>query len=241
MTFPESVLYYFTIHTPKVCLSKIKRIVIMDLFTEQIKKQLKGILGKLKNKVTIAFFTQEFECDSCKETHEFVEEFVSLSDKIELKVYDFKKDSEIAKQYGVDKIPAMVILTAEGRNNGIRFFGLPGGYEINSFIAALVEVSGQQHELNEELIKRIEDVNKNVHIQVFVTLGCPHCPGAVKNAHHLAMLNDHISSDMVDASSFNTESIKYNVSAVPKIIINEKHELVGNQPIEKYLEVIENL
>jgi len=213
----------------------------MDLFTEQIKTQLKEILQKLQNKVTIAFFTQEFECDTCRETHEFLDEFVALSDKLELKVFDFKTDSDIAKQYGVDKIPAMVILTAEGKDNGVRFFGLPGGYEINSFIGALLEVSGQQHELNEELMKRVNEIKKDVHIQVFITLGCPHCPGAVSNAHHLAMLNDHISADMVEAQTFNTESIKYSVSAVPKIIINEKHELVGNQPIEKYLEVIENL
>ena len=102
-------------------------------------------------------------------------------------------------------------------------------------------MSGQKHELNDELMKRINAIKKNVRIQVFITLGCPHCPGAVSNAHHLAMLNDNISADMVDASSFNTESIKYSVSAVPKIIINEEHELVGNQPIEKYLEIIENL
>ncbi|MDP8241568.1 MAG: thioredoxin family protein [Candidatus Celaenobacter antarcticus] len=213
----------------------------MDLFTEQIKKQLQEILQKLQNKVTIAFFTQEFECDSCKETHEFLDEFVALSDKLEMKVYDFKQDSDIAKEYGVDKIPAMVILTAKDKDNGIRFFGLPGGYEINSFISSLLEVSGQKHELNDELMKRINAIKKNVRIQVFITLGCPHCPGAVSNAHHLAMSNEHISADMVDASSFNTESIKYSVSAVPKIIINEEHELVGNQPIEKYLEIIENL
>jgi len=213
----------------------------MDLFTEQIKKQLKDILEKIQNKVTIAFFTQEFECETCKDTHEFVEEFVSLSDKLELKVYDFKKDSAIAKQYGVDNIPAMVIVTADGKDNGIRFFGLPGGYEINSFIAALLEVSGQKHELNEELMKRIKNISKDVRIQVFITLSCPHCPGAVTNAHHLAMLNDHISADMVEAQTFTTESIKYDVSAVPKIIINEQHELVGNQPIEKYLDIIEKL
>ncbi|MCD6330315.1 MAG: thioredoxin family protein [Candidatus Cloacimonetes bacterium] len=213
----------------------------MDLFTEQIKTQLKGILHKLQNKVTIAIFTQEFECDTCRETHEFLDEFVALSDKLELTVFDFKKDKALAEKYGVDKIPAMVILTADGKDNGIRFFGLPGGYEINSFISSLIEVSGQKHELNAKLMKRIEKIKKDVRIQVFITLGCPHCPGAVSNAHHLAMLNDHVSADMVEAQTFTTESIKYSVSAVPKIIINEKHELVGNQPIEKYLEIIENL
>ena len=35
-------------------------------------------------------------------------------------------------------------------------------------------------------------------------------------------------------------SEKYNVSSVPKIVINDHFEFVGNQPIEKFLEGIES-
>ena len=55
------------------------------------------------------------------------------------------------------------------------------------------------------------------------------------------MLNDNIESEMIEAQTFQELSVKYKVSGVPKIIINEKHELVGNQPIEEYLKTLENL
>ncbi len=59
---------------------------------------------------------------------------VSFSDKLTLKVLDFVKDQKAREALGVDKIPAMVILDGKGSNTGMKFYGLPGGYEINSFL-----------------------------------------------------------------------------------------------------------
>jgi len=91
------------------------------------------------------------------------------------------------------------------------------------------------------LMERIKKITKEVHIKVFISLSCPHCPGAVSNSHKLAYLNDKVTADMVASSTFTAETIKYNVSSVPKIVINEEHELIGDQPLEKYLEIIEKL
>jgi len=46
---------------------------------------------------------------------------------------------------------------------------------------------------------------------------------------------------MVESSTFQHLAIKYNVSSVPKIIINETNELVGARPVADFLNVIEKL
>lgn len=102
-------------------------------------------------------------------------------------------------------------------------------------------MSGLQIGVDKSLIKRIKKINKPVNIKVFITLACPHCPGAVQTAHRLAMLNDNIKSEMIEAQTFSDMSVKYKVSGVPKIIINEDIELVGNHPIEIFLEKIESI
>ncbi|MCB0584348.1 MAG: thioredoxin family protein [Phaeodactylibacter sp.] len=213
----------------------------MAIFNEQVSKQLTEILKEMKNEVRIAFFTQEVECNSCRDAHTFVEEFAGLSDKISYDVYELLKDKEVAEKYGVDKIPAMVMLDKDGNDYGIRFYGIPGGYEINSFLSALKEVSGNHEELPEELMQRIKAIDKDVHIQVFVTATCPYCPGAVVVGHRLALENPHIKADMVDAAIYPDLSMKYSVRGVPKIVINEDHELVGAQPVTEFLRVLENL
>ncbi|MFA7417478.1 MAG: thioredoxin family protein, partial [Acholeplasma sp.] len=69
----------------------------------------------------------------------------------------------------------------------------------------------------------------------------PHCPGAVSNAFRLAMSNPKITADAYEAQTFGEISVKYNVSSVPKIIINDKYEFLGNQPIEAFLKEIERV
>jgi alkyl hydroperoxide reductase subunit AhpF len=90
-------------------------------------------------------------------------------------------------------------------------------------------------------MKRIKDVDRDVHIQVFVGLGCPHCPAAVTTAHRLAMENSRIKADMIDASNFVPLAQKYNVTGVPKIVFNDKFELMGAHPVNTFLDVIDRL
>ncbi len=213
----------------------------MGLFDDKVAKQLKDILAKMKEPVKLTFFTQEFECRACSDAHAFVNEIASLSKMISLSVKDFLKERDEADRLGVDKLPAIVFHDKEGSDLGVKFFGLPGGYEINSFVGALLEASGVRDHLKEEVVRRITAIKKDVHIQVFVTLTCPYCPGAVSAAHRLAMENPKIRADMVDSALYPHLVQKYQVSGVPRIIINETGSLTGAQPVEKILEVIELL
>ncbi len=211
----------------------------MSLLDENVKGQLKEIFEGLKDDVTIALFTKETGCETCADTKEYMEDAAGLSDKLHFAHYDLEKDAERASEYGVDKVPAIVLLDKEGTDHGVKYNGIPAGHEINSFITGLIEVSGGGEVLPEALKSRVDAIKKPVNIKVFVTLGCPHCPGAVSKAHKLALENPNVRAEMVECQTFPDEANKYNVSGVPKIVINETEELVGDQPIDAFLESIE--
>ncbi|MDD2459214.1 MAG: thioredoxin family protein [Eubacteriales bacterium] len=213
----------------------------MALFDDNIRKQLAQILDGLKDDVNVVFFTQEIECESCHDAHQFIDEICAINPKLKMTRYNLVTDAEKAAEYKVEMVPAVVMLDKDGNDTNIRFFGIPGGYEINSFLGALLEVSGERQELPEDILKRIQKIDKDIHIQVFVTLSCPHCPGAVITAHRLALENKKVKADMIEANTFVPLSIKYNVSGVPKIVINGEHELLGDQPITAFLDVIEKI
>lgn len=213
----------------------------MALLDEKVQEQLKGVFSKLKNKVNLVYFTQETLCPSCKDTGDFLDEITGLSDKLVLTVYDFEKDLDKVEELRVNKIPAIVLLDEQGKDSGITYYGIPAGYEINSFVMTLIEVSGEKEELPDDIVSRISKINKDIHIQVFVSLTCPKCPDAVMLAHRLALENDSIRSDMIESSIFNHLTVRYDVSAVPKIIINEETELLGAQPINVFLDAIEKV
>lgn len=199
------------------------------------------MLGEIPNDVHIAFFGSENACRSCKDTQQFITEFAELHDKLHVDVYDKEADKVYADELGVDKVPSMVILDENKKNFGMRFYGIPAGYEIHSLISAVKEVGGIPADLPVDIEERISKLDKDVHIRVFVTPTCPYCPGAVITGHRLAMLNERIVAEMVEANSFPDESAKYGVKGVPKIVINETHEFVGSQPITKFLETIDGI
>ncbi len=209
------------------------------LLNEDVQNQLKQVFEELKNAVTMVLFTSEEDCESCETTLNLLTEVSELSDKLNLRVYDLKSDE--AKKYDIDLAPSFVLLDHNGEYHRVKFNGIPAGHEINSFISALIEMSGAESEVPEELLERIQKIDKPVNIKVFVTLSCPHCPGAVQKAHKLAMLNKNVTGEMIEAQTFYELSEKFNVTGVPKIIINDSLELVGNQPIERFLDQIESL
>ena len=211
----------------------------MGIVPESHKSKLKTDLAKmLVNPVTLTVFTQEIECDYCKETRELIEELGSLSDKIKTQVLDLMNDKEKASQYQVDKVPAIVI---EGhKKSKVKFYGVPAGYEFNTLIKDIIQMSREETELSSETKRRLSEIKKPVHLKVFVTPTCPYCPGMVSLAHQFAMENENITADMIEISEFPQLSVKYNVSGVPKTVINESGEILGMQPEEEFIRQLES-
>lgn len=206
----------------------------MSFIPDQIKERVKSQLGNMVNPVRVVMFTQELECKFCAETKQLIIELAGLSDKIKAEVRDFVADSALANEYGVDKIPALVIMGE--KDYGIRFYGLPYGYEFQALIEDLTMISKGSTDLAEETKTKLREIKTPVHIQVFTSLTCPHCPHAAVMAHKFAMENDLIRADVVDAGEFPHLAQKYSVMGVPKIVINEKVEFVGAVPENIFLD-----
>ena len=211
------------------------------LLNEELQNQIREFLSNMKDEVTFIFFASEKNCETCEQTKMLLSEISELTDKITFVEKSLENDKADAEKYDITLAPSFVILDHEGKYKGVKFNGIPAGHEINSFLSAVIDMSGVEFGFEQEIIERIKQIDKPVHIKVFVTLSCPHCPGAVSNAHRLAMLNNNIKSEMIEAQTFYDLSQKYKVSGVPKIVINEKHELMGNQPLEAYLNTLETL
>jgi len=207
----------------------------LGLIPEEHKKHVKEKLdAEMKDEVGLVVFTQESECQFCRETRELVQEVASLSDKIKVEVYDFVKDAEKAKEYRVDKVPAVAIVGT--RDYGIRYYGVPYGYEFDPFVDNIVSVSKGTTNLLEETKSKLRSIDKPVHVQVFVTLTCPYCPTAASLAHKFALeSNGIVRSDVIDVTEFPHLGHKYSVMGVPKIVINEQTELVGAVPEAQFV------
>jgi glutaredoxin-like protein len=139
----------------------------MALLSDRDAKDVRAQLASLTGPVTLVNFTQELACQYCRETEQLLKEIAAFSDKIRLEVYNFQLDKDKVAQYGVDKIPATAVEGA--KDYGIRFYGIPLGYEFGAFLAAIKDVSRGGTDLSPESRAALAEIVQPVHLQVFST------------------------------------------------------------------------
>ncbi|MCS6806903.1 MAG: thioredoxin family protein [Acidobacteriota bacterium] len=212
----------------------------MMLLSERDKKRLESFFrSKLVRPVRLLLFVQEQfllwtewsqPCQFCRETKELVETLSQLSPLIQAEIHDFDREQEVAERYQVDKIPALIV-TAQGEDQtGVRYYGIPAGFEFTSLVEDIMDVSRGTTDIDAQVRQRIGAITTPTHIQVFVTPTCPYCPRAVRTAHKFALENPNIRADMVEANEFPDLAQRYQVLGVPKAVINETISFEGALP-----------
>ena len=201
----------------------------MAMLSDQDRKFLREHFQKmLVSPVRLLYFTQTVACQFCRETEQVLQEVSELSDKITLEIYNFVTDKGVAEEYGIDKIPATVVMS--GTDYGVRFYGIPSGFEFTSLVEDIVDISRGATSLSPDAREKLARITEPVHMQVFVTPTCPYCPSAVRMAHSLAIASDQVRADMVESMEFPHLANRYNVQGVPRTIINESTALEGAAP-----------
>jgi glutaredoxin-like protein len=139
----------------------------MALIQDREKAKVREILGRMDKPVRIVNFTQELECQYCRETRQLLEEVAALSEQLTLEVHDFLIEKAKADAYGVDKIPATLLVGEE--DHGIRFYGIPAGYEFASLLEDIVMVSQGDSGLSPASRAKLGGLKDPLHVQVYVT------------------------------------------------------------------------
>jgi glutaredoxin-like protein len=143
-----------------------------NLLNDDIRQQVSDYFQQLKEPVQVIYFGKMSDCEYCEETRQMVDEITSLSDKLELAIYDIDDDQALASQYKVDKTPGIVIAGLDGDqilDYGIRFSGIPSGHEFSTLVHDMILVSGRDSGLSPDTREFLNGLEKQVHLQVFVT------------------------------------------------------------------------
>lgn len=139
----------------------------MAILTERDRGAVQQELAKLAGPVKLIVFTQELGSEATVAAKQLVREVAELSDQVSMEVWNAVLDREKAEAYGVDKVPAVVVEGA--RDYGIRFFGVPAGYEFTNLIDAMLLAASGQPQLSPETLVEVGRLTRPVHIQVFTT------------------------------------------------------------------------
>ena len=116
----------------------------------------------------LVVFSQELVAgDLCRQNEQLVREVAALDDRISVEVLNPAIDRERAEGYGIDQVPAIVVEGA--RDYGIRFLGIPSGYEFSNLIDAIITVSTGEAMLSADTKASLAALAGDAHIKVFST------------------------------------------------------------------------
>ncbi len=210
------------------------------LLNEQVVSQISQTFEQMKEPVQILFFGSQDNCEYCTDTRQLLEEVAGIDEKVSLDFYDIKENADMAAKFNVERVPAIVIAAKDGdqvTDFGIQYSGIPAGHEFGTLINDIVLVSGRDSGLSAEAREYLKNLDKPLHLQVFVTPTCPHCPRAVLLAHQMAMENPAmIRAEGVEATEFPELANQFNVRGVPQTVINAgMGTVVGAMPEKNLL------
>ena len=200
------------------------------ILNDKIIKQIEEVLAGMKEPVQILYFGSLENCEYCAETRLLLEEVTAVNNMIGLSVYDIREDQDLADRFNVRHTPGIVIAARDGStitDLGIQYSGIPSGHEFGTLINDIVLVSGRDSGLSAETRAYLKELDTPLHLQVFVTPTCPHCPRAVLLAHQMAMENPRmIRAEGVEATEFPELANQFNVRGVPQTVINAGRGIV---------------
>ncbi|MBM3331732.1 glutaredoxin [candidate division WOR-3 bacterium] len=190
----------------------------------------------LAHPVRIVLFKEESGCQFCKEAVGLAQELAQLSGKLTVEIMDLQKDAPKAAEYHVDKVPAFVV--AGERDYGIRYYGVPAGYEFTTLLTLVELVGSRDSGLQPESRSKLSNLTSALDLQMFVTLTCPVCPVAAVTAARVATESDRVSLSIIDAAEFPQLAGLYNVMAVPRTVVNRVHSFEGALPEARFVEEV---
>jgi alkyl hydroperoxide reductase subunit AhpF len=94
------------------------------------------------------------------ETERVVSGLAALSERVTFRVEE--------EPPGFDRYPAIAVLP-ESEDAGLRYYGLPWGYELGSLIGAVLEAGRRESSLRPESLERLAALDHDLAIDVFVT------------------------------------------------------------------------
>lgn len=208
---------------------------LMAYLGDEEEREIRKILSEMEKNVEIKVFVGK-NCPYCEETVALLNEVTALSDKLTLSVYDVEKNLKETEDFDINMVPAIVTLGS--KDYGIRFFGIPVGYEFITLLSSIIDVSKEESGLEESTKTELSKISEPVHIQVFVTPTCPYCPSMARLAHKMALESPMIKADVIEATEFQDLSLRYNIHSVPTVIINGKVRFEGAVSEKTFLEKI---
>lgn len=197
------------------------------LFDPDMTMQLKTVFSRMERPLILKLYLDAKPLSG--ELKGYMEAMAGLTDKLTVEIVDDHVESET---------PCVRVFSKDRTDTGLAFHGVPGGHEFTSFVLGLYNASGEGQAVSASVKERIEKLDKEVHMQILVSLSCTMCPELVTAAQKIASINPLVAAEVYDINHFGDKKERYHVMSVPCLVINEDKVIFGKRNLEQILDLL---
>ncbi len=188
------------------------------MLNDELKSQLQQLLQLMEGDVVLrASLGSDDKSDELKA---LLDEVSAMSSQIQVEETSLKRT------------PSFTVNRPD-EDTGITFAGIPMGHEFNSFVLALLQVSGRPPKEEQSVLNQVKSLEGPLHFETFVSLTCQKCPDVVQALNLMSVVNPNITHTMIDGAVFKDES--EDIMAVPAVFLNGEEFGNGRMSVQDIL------
>jgi alkyl hydroperoxide reductase subunit AhpF len=116
------------------------------------------------------------------------------------------------------RAPALIV----GRHQNIAYQAVPEGKELPPFLKALgAAATAEPSETSPQSTEPSSRIELPAELTLFISLQCPHCPGAVEQLAALADVTPQLRLTIVDGELFAAQAVAHGIRSVPTLILDD--------------------
>src|SRR5699024_6167281 len=190
------------------------------ILDEALKGQLAQYLEMLENDIEIKISASDDE--TSQNMKEIVEKLSSMSTKITIEEVKLKRTPSFS-------------VNRKDEDTGIVFSGVPLGQEFTSLILALLQVSGSEPKIEDDLAEEVKNIDEELNVETDISLSCQVCPEVVQALDIMSVLDPKITHTLIDGAVFNDEVDSLTLRAVASAYVNGEPFGDGWMTVEEIL------
>ncbi len=151
----------------------------------------------LKDKISLVRLPALYLLDKDGKYAEVSEELGKISNKIKFKIYE-ANDEYLKDKISLVRLPALYLLDKDGKYARIKYSTIPIEHELESYLKAMNNIFCEEEKVRENLLERINKLDKKINVKIGVSLKCTRCPQTVRATQFIVSKNKNIDLEVID-------------------------------------------
>ena len=203
---------------------------------ESILQIIRESLGQLKQPVRLVLFTSDRGCDLCPDALDTARAMKAATPRIALETYDITMDRDKSEEYGVKRVPTLVVQAQDGRT--VKFCGTLEGVSLLLLLDAVATIANGEMRFPDKIGSTVKLLSETVPVQVLLENDCTLCKPVADTAVGLALTSKMVSTEIVVADDYPELLSKLKVKILPFTLFGPRLSLEGHVNESSFLEML---